>query len=328
MQTTSADNYQGRPAASILFVAANPSSTEHVFVEQEYNAIEQQLRMSAHRDAVRLRAVWATRPLDLINELNRKPPAIVHFAGHGTPGEGLLLVDDNGADVRLSGLALRALLAEFPKTIQLVLLNACYSDEIAYELENVVGFVIGMPGPIGDKTAREFSEVFYAALFSGRSVRSAFNQAVAVYGIRTKQELTTRDITAGAQPNSYHVPILRHRPDLDPAKSVIVESAGRVRPRRRGAVRLLLAAAATGSLVTAGIYASHLRCAPLTQPWEAHQEDSIKIPIDASTRSGPEIHCNPTAIGGISSCQSIDISNSKITNNVLVETNIVDADRD
>jgi CHAT domain-containing protein len=327
MQPESADSYRSRSPASILFVAANPSTTEHVFVEQEYNAIEQQRRMSAHRDAVRLRAVWATRPLDLINELNRDPPAIVHFAGHGASGEGLLLVDDNGADVRLSGLALRELLAEFPRTTQLVLLNACYSDEVANELENIVGIVIGMPGPIGDRTARAFSEVFYAALFSGRSVRSAFNQAAALYRVHTKLEQATRDIAADAQATPDRMPILRHRPDLDPTNASIVASAARIRRRHRGAVRLLLAAAVTGSLATAAGYASHLRCAPVNQPLGSQRDGNIEILIDAGGPSRPKVHCNPTAVGGIASCQGIEISNSAITNNTVME-GAVDAARD
>jgi hypothetical protein len=62
---------------------------------------------------------------------------------------------------------------------RLVVLNACFSDEVARSLHRVVDCVVGMRGAVGDDAARSFSVGFYRALGNCRSVGNAVEQAVA-----------------------------------------------------------------------------------------------------------------------------------------------------
>ena len=63
---------------------------------------------------------------------------------------------------------------------RVVVLNACYSDQHADALCEVVDCVIGMTRAIQDDAARSFAVGFYRALGSKRSVGSAFEHAKAI----------------------------------------------------------------------------------------------------------------------------------------------------
>jgi len=80
-----------------LFLAANPTSTSRLAIDEEMRAIEQKFWAAEHRDALVFQSAWAVRPGDLLQLLNQHKPHIVHFSGHGS-GEGLSLAGDNGED--------------------------------------------------------------------------------------------------------------------------------------------------------------------------------------------------------------------------------------
>jgi hypothetical protein len=221
---------------TILFVAANPPGTERIFLDQEYRTLENQRRRALHRDAIGLDALWAASPLDLTSKLNESQPAVIHFAGHGTR-DGILFVNDLDRYVAVPGTALRALLAECSTTLKLVVLNACYSDDIAREIVEVVGCVIGMPAPIGDHAARVFSEALYAALCAGRSVGSAYHQALVLCGLDCLS-VVSRDIDPSSIPAWLQIPVLRTRHDVDPDQLRLFDAGSGPGgwARRRGAV--------------------------------------------------------------------------------------------
>lgn len=55
-----------------------------------------------------------------------------------------------------------------------MVLNACYSEEQARAIAKSIPFVIGTTSAIPDEGAKKFSELFYYALGSGRSLHEAF----------------------------------------------------------------------------------------------------------------------------------------------------------
>ena len=75
-----------------LFLAANPTSTSRLAIDEEMHAIEQKFRAAEHRDALVFQSAWAVRPDDLLQLLNQHQPHIVHFSGHGS-SEGLSLAE-------------------------------------------------------------------------------------------------------------------------------------------------------------------------------------------------------------------------------------------
>jgi CHAT domain-containing protein len=72
---------------------------------------------------------WAVRPLDLLQAFNEVQPDIVHFSGHGSRQSELILEDDDGNAKPVSEAALVNLFRTVKDNIQLVLLNACHSDQ-------------------------------------------------------------------------------------------------------------------------------------------------------------------------------------------------------
>lgn len=68
------------------------------------------------------------RPRDIQRALLDAPPAIVHFAGHGTGEEGLIFEDEAGNPKLIDGAVLAGLFALFAEEIRCVVLNGCYSE--------------------------------------------------------------------------------------------------------------------------------------------------------------------------------------------------------
>ena len=208
--------------ATVLFLAANPAATSRLALDEEARGIEQELRMAPHRDAFAVRALWAPRPLDLLRGLNEARPAIVHFAGHGVADQGIVLPDGGGGEVVVTGEALRRLFEEFPQTVRLVVLNACFSQEQCDDIKEAIGCAIGMNAAMGDVAARRFAEALYSALGAGCSIKAAFDQAVALLHIYAgaQGEDGRRDVAPeqeSARAGGYAtVPVLCCRAEVDP----------------------------------------------------------------------------------------------------------------
>src|SRR5262245_41588151 len=69
----------------ILFLAANPSHTTQLALEQECAAIDRELRLAAHRD-FEFEPRWAVTIDELMRQLNALQPTVIHFSGHGSGG--------------------------------------------------------------------------------------------------------------------------------------------------------------------------------------------------------------------------------------------------
>lgn len=179
----------------ILFLPADPAGTSHRALEEECAAFERELQRTA-RDAFDFRAAWATSIDELMTHLNEHQPTVIHFSGHGGGRAGLALVDE-GIARRVSPGALRSILGAAALGTSVVVLNACFDDELARALAEAVDCVLGTPPEIDDKAARGFAVRLYRALGYRRSVGNAFAQASATLAVRgipvsAMPRLTTR----------------------------------------------------------------------------------------------------------------------------------------
>jgi hypothetical protein len=68
---------------TILFLAANPIGTDRLALDREARAIRKELESAGLGDCFELETRWAVEPLDLLRELRRLKPTVVHFSGHG-----------------------------------------------------------------------------------------------------------------------------------------------------------------------------------------------------------------------------------------------------
>lgn len=161
---------------TILFLAANPETTDRLRFDEELSALEEGLRRAKKREAYTLEERLAVSAQELQRALLDYEPDIVHFSGHGTGQEGIVLEDDAGNAAVISTEALESLFAAIKqiKVIECVVLNACFSEVQAVAIANHVKYVVGMHQSITDVAARKFAVGFYDAIGAGKSVEFAY----------------------------------------------------------------------------------------------------------------------------------------------------------
>jgi hypothetical protein len=193
--------------AKILFFASNPKNTDQMNLENEARYITRTIRESKYRDLLDLVTAWAVRSTDLLEELNRHKPEIVHFSVHGSVEDGLILVDDQGNSELVSTGALKMLFTTVKDNIRLVILNACFSALQGQAISEVIECVVAMNKEIGDEAAISFATAFYSALGYGRSVQEAFDQGKTVLKLKGIPEENTPQIfcRAGVDPNLLQI---------------------------------------------------------------------------------------------------------------------------
>lgn len=164
---------------TILFIATNPLDQDQLRLDEEVRSITEMIRKTKHRDSLNLQSCWATRPLDLLQELNTHKPSIIHFSGHGSSFGELVFQGDSGETKLVTPEALIQLVKASCDDVRLIFLNACHSSIQAKELTQYVNATIGMSDSIGDDAARVFAAAFYSAIGFGHTVGKAFEQGKA-----------------------------------------------------------------------------------------------------------------------------------------------------
>jgi pSer/pThr/pTyr-binding forkhead associated (FHA) protein len=210
---------------TILFLAANPTGTNPFALGEEARAIQVELERSTYRDCFELKTRWAAQPLDLLRELRKLKPTVVHFSGHGglspvgtgatgrrprrdvsadagpydnESQHGLFFQGPDGRAQVVTAQALHDTFGAAGSSVKLVVLNACYSDVQAEALRAHVDCVVGMSGAIVDDAARNFAIGFYGGLGERESIDAAFLQgcaAISLEGLRDsdRPQLRVRD---------------------------------------------------------------------------------------------------------------------------------------
>lgn len=162
----------------ILFLSSNPKDISRIRLDEELREVDERIQLGKFRDRFELIPQLAVRPRDIGRALMRYQPHVLHFSGHGSPTEGIVLEDDEGKTKLVSAEALAKLLAVIKDNLRVVVLNACYSGLQADGIIKAIDCVIGMQKAIGDHSAIVFSAAFYEALAHGRSVQEAFDLGV------------------------------------------------------------------------------------------------------------------------------------------------------
>lgn len=159
----------------LLFLAANPTDTDHLRLDEEYRAIDQSVQTARFRDQFEIKPHGAVRVGDLQKLLLRYKPEIVHFSGHGSSASEIILEDDEGHSQSVPQEALSKLFAILKDNVRCVVLNACYTEDQAQAIAAHVDCVVSMSGPISDSASVCFATAFYGALVDGKDVQTAFD---------------------------------------------------------------------------------------------------------------------------------------------------------
>ena len=163
----------------ILVLYANPWSTGRILAAEEAREIVKRIQEGPYRDRFELHIHGAVTPSDLQWLLLTSEPQIVHFSGHGTRDEKIVVQGANGRAQSLDQEGLTGLFAFYNSHVRVVLLNACFTKAQARAISEVVDYSIGTERPIGDKVSVAFAGAFYRALGFGKSISDAFKSAQA-----------------------------------------------------------------------------------------------------------------------------------------------------
>jgi len=170
---------------TILFLSANPKGTDELDLIKECNIINQKIRASAGgRDLFKLEQRHDISIKALIEELLNYDPKILHFSGHGSEKSALIFTNENtGQSEEVPPDALANLFKALSNKIDVVFLNACYSEKQAKAIAKHINCVIGMSDAVYDTTAIEFASMFYLSLGFKRSIKEAFDLAAVQIGM-------------------------------------------------------------------------------------------------------------------------------------------------
>jgi hypothetical protein len=176
-------NNNGEGELRILFLAADPLDTARIDLEEEVRSIQRELRATDHRRSIRFVASHAARPDDLVAEVGRLRPTIVHFSGHGAKS-GIAFRSDSGGHHIVTGEALRRFF--LGRGVKLVVLNSCLSRHQADAIATAVSTVVGTDEELDDEAAGRFSVAFYRQIGNGGTIGDAFRDgrdAVGLYDL-------------------------------------------------------------------------------------------------------------------------------------------------
>ena len=214
----------------ILFLSANPSDTARLKTDEERRKIEAEILKSPHRERLQLIYEPAVRPDSLIEVLRRHRPQIIHFSGHGSEANEIILESDDGRSRLVGTHILEELFRLQGRSVRVIMLNACYSEAQARVLTRYVDCAIGMNRAIPDPMAIDFATAFYQGLAYGEPVRAAFDASLLqlrlsdLPGLRGPSRDLVVDISTEAEVEGQRlIPELMERPGSDASQLVIVE---------------------------------------------------------------------------------------------------------
>lgn len=160
---------------TILILAANPTNTSRLRLDEEIREIDEGLRRANKRQQFKLEQKWAVRSRDFYRAILDFQPQILHFCGHGMGEDGIVLEDETGQSILVQADTLSTLFEVFAENgLECVVLNACYSEVQATSISQHIDYVIGMNRAIGDRAAINFTVAFYDTLAAGKDIASAF----------------------------------------------------------------------------------------------------------------------------------------------------------
>jgi len=171
----------------ILFLSANPDNTSQLNLDAEIDYVKKGFKTASLVDKFEFISESAVTLPDITKAMLKYKPQIVHFAGHGTGKDGLVIEDDNGQSVYFATDSISRLFKSFKNDVECTLLNACYSEEqaIAISKEGVMSenknqgiYAVGMNDAVGDKAAIKFSIGFYQAIGEGYDYKFAFEMGL------------------------------------------------------------------------------------------------------------------------------------------------------
>ena len=174
----------------ILILSSNPRND--LKLKREIKDLKNIIKRSQNQSQFEMEFELEVRPEELQNLFLEQEPRIVHFCGHGTGEQGLVLQNQAGREQNVSTDALSNLFELFDRQVECVLLNACYSEIQASAIVRHINYVIGMSHEIRDDAAIAFATGFYRALSWGKSIEESYKFGRNAIQIQIERTNTSR----------------------------------------------------------------------------------------------------------------------------------------
>lgn len=174
----------------ILIIASNPR--KDLNLDREIRDLKGVIQRSRNKAQFEVEIELAVRPGALQELFLANEPRIVHFCGHGTGEQGLVLENDAGREQLVSTNALSSLFELFDDKVECVLLNACYSEVQANAIIEHINYVVGMSQEIGDDAAIAFATGFYQGLGYGKSIEQSYRLGCNAIQLQIDNNATVR----------------------------------------------------------------------------------------------------------------------------------------
>lgn len=187
------DSKQQETVKKILYLAASPKGETRIEGDKEFRLIKGELARGRHRDQFQfLQPQFAVTASELIRSMRDKP-SVIHFSGHGE-SEGLIISTDDNKPQLLPLVALKRLLKPLRGIAEILILNSCFSSELAKELSKFGLYVTGNNFEIMDTSSISFVKGLYNGLGEGKSIEEAYNDAMVVLAIENTEEIHILEI--------------------------------------------------------------------------------------------------------------------------------------
>jgi hypothetical protein len=162
-----------------LILSASPLNAGRVRVDAEYRDIKEKLQL-IRRPKMKIDISFepAVRPGDLLTHLLNAEAEILHFSGHASK-HGLILEDSLGNSQLVDEQAIANFVRQTKGVTECVVLNACFTRDLAQNVADHISVVIGCDSTIDDDDAILFSRAFYQSLAAGKSYKESFHLAIA-----------------------------------------------------------------------------------------------------------------------------------------------------
>lgn len=177
-----------KPPLRVLVVGSDV--TGKLDVEREIETLRRLEKV--HAGLLRLEVVNRATSQDLLEHLGKGGHHVLHFVGTGFPHSGiwlqarqaLALMGAEGsprtdglpaAGAMLDGRMLRDAVAGLSR-LRLVVMSACYTDQIAAELAQVVPAALGIQGEMTSDTCITLAEHLYQSLLKGQPLEAALTE--------------------------------------------------------------------------------------------------------------------------------------------------------
>ncbi|MCE7062555.1 CHAT domain-containing protein [Dyadobacter sp. CY343] len=201
-------------SVTVLFLASNPVDQQQLRLDEEAREINEMIKKARHRDSVKLETRWAIRTGDILQAINELDPTIIHFSGHGSNSDQIVVLNPDGTAKFVSKEAIVQVIVTSSDKVRLVFFNTCYSFTQAEAVSQYVDAAIGMSTSIGDDAARIFASQFYSSIGFGLSVKRAFDQARAALMLEEIGEEDTPELFVKEGLNADQIFLVE--PELNP----------------------------------------------------------------------------------------------------------------